>query len=105
MDAVELGVPISELIRVLRSELELALASAEGQELLFGLGPIEVELAVGVTRQGKGEAGVRLWALTVGGSTSVGSEQTQRVKLSLTPGRRDDPEASVYVSSQGRLGD
>jgi hypothetical protein len=38
---------------------------------VFGLGPVEVELALGVTRAGKGEAGVKLWALTSGGSRSV----------------------------------
>ena len=99
------GVPVGELIRVLRSELEGAVATGEGHDLVFGLGPIELELTVGVTREGKGEAGVKLWALTLGGSRSVAAEQTQRIKLTLAPRRRDDPHGDVYVARLGMLGD
>jgi hypothetical protein len=98
-------VPVGELIRVLRAELEGAVAAGEGHDLVFGLGPIELELAVGVMREGKGEAGVKLWALTLGGSRSVAAEQTQRIKLMLAPRRRDDPQGDVYVSRLGMLGD
>jgi hypothetical protein len=99
------GVLVGELLRVLRSELETAITAGEGHDLAFELGPIELELTVGVTREGTGEAGVKLWAITLGGSQSVGAEQTQRIKLTLAPRLRSDPTVSVHVAQRGVLGD
>lgn len=99
------GVALGAMIRQLRAELEQAAAAGEGADLLFGLGPIELELEMGVTSEGGGETGVKFWVLTLGGKASKVSERTQRLKLTLSPRRRSDPDADVYVRTEGVLGD
>lgn len=99
------GVPLAAMIRELRSELEEAAAAGEGSELVFGLGPIELELEVGVTGEKGGEVGIQFWVVTLGGSASKATSRTQRMTLTLTPRHRDRPKEDMYVGRSGRLAD
>jgi hypothetical protein len=97
-------VPLSAMVRMLRSELATAVDAAEGEDLQFRLGPIELEFQVGVTNEGGGEAGIRFWVVSLGAKGARAREQTHRIKLILTPHRASDPGADVDVSTTGRLG-
>ncbi len=97
------GVALSSAVRVLRAEVERAMETGVGEELQFRLGPIELEFHVGVTNEGGGEAGIRFWVLTLGGEASHSREQTQTVKLTLTPHRRGDPDGGVDIADEDRL--
>jgi hypothetical protein len=102
----EHGVPLAAMIRQLRTELTAAITAAEGKELQFALGDVELELEVGVSNEGTADAGVRLWVLTLGGNGTHRAEHVQRVKVILTPlrnGGSGDPK-DVRVAAQGPLG-
>jgi hypothetical protein len=78
-----IGLP--QAIRSLRSELALAMQEGEGEDLRFTMGPVELEFLVQVTRARTGEAGVKFWVVSLGGSAGVTDSATHRVKLSLLP--------------------
>jgi hypothetical protein len=98
-------VPLAAMICGLRSELEEAASAGEDADLVFGLGPIELELETAVTRDGGIEAGIKFWVLTLGGRAGKATERTQRVKLVLSPRHRDRPDEDVFVRDHGVLGD
>ena len=103
MDGESGGVALSSTVRMLRAEIERAMETAAGEELQFRLGPIELEFHVGVTNEGGGEAGIRFWVLTLGGEVSHSREETQTVRLTLTPHRRGDPDGGVDIADEERL--
>ncbi len=54
-------IELSELIRELRRELNQAIAAGRDEPLRFELGPVEVEVTVGVDSKGTAGAKVRFW--------------------------------------------
>jgi hypothetical protein len=76
---------LSEVVRALRTELDEAMAAAEGERIQFQANEIELEFQIGVTRSADGHGGIRFWVLELGGGASLARESIQRVKLSLTP--------------------
>ncbi|GGM16222.1 trypco2 family protein [Dactylosporangium sucinum] len=90
-------IELSDVIRDLRSELEAAVDAAPADGLRFELGPIELEVSVGLDRSGGASAKVRFWVLDLGPEGSVKHASTQRVKLTLQP-RLGDSGRSPYVS-------
>lgn len=76
---------LAELISNLRDELSLAMAAGEGEELRFGVGPVELEVTVAVTREGGPSAKLKFWVVELGGEAKLTSASTQRLKLTLTP--------------------
>lgn len=79
------GVPLAGAIRTLRSELLSAMRQGEAEELRFGLGPVELELGFEVSTEGGGEAGIKFWLVSVGGSGKRASSTAHTVKLVLEP--------------------
>jgi Trypsin-co-occurring domain 2 len=103
-------IELAEVIGDLRSELDRARVGGAGEELRFELGPVELEVTVGLTREGGGGAKVRFWVVELGGDARVGAANTQRIKLTLQPtlpaaavpeGRR----TSAYVSGDETAGE
>jgi hypothetical protein len=90
------GVPLSEAIEMLRSELDTALTSGDGQRVRFDLPEVTLTLSVVATNETKGEAGVRWWVVNAGGSTASGYQQTQTLTLTLRP---------KHVSADGQAAD
>jgi hypothetical protein len=78
-------IPLAEVIRELRAELESAMSAGEGQRVQFEATAIELELQIGVTKTDQGNVGVRFWVLDLGGGKSRARESIQRVTLSLQP--------------------
>lgn len=78
-------IELAAVIRDLRSELQAAVAAADGAALQFELGPIELEVSVAVERSATAEAKVRFWVVDASGAGKLGATGTQRIKLSLTP--------------------
>lgn len=98
-------IELAEVIRQLRLELDRARSAAEGEDLRFELGPIELEVTVGLEATGGAEAKVRFWVVELGGDAHATSASTQRINLTLHPtaGGGGSPEAkgsrvSAYVS-------
>jgi len=63
--------------------------------LRFGLGPVEMEFLLEVTREGGGEAGVRFGLVTIGAKGTISSASTHRVKLSLQPQDRQGRPSEI----------
>jgi hypothetical protein len=88
---------LAKVIRDLRTEIESAIVAADGQTLLFELGPIELDVSVAIEAGAEAEARVRFWVVDLGTKASVDSVATQQVKLTLTPKFGPD-RISPYVS-------
>ncbi|GAA2787821.1 trypco2 family protein [Saccharopolyspora taberi] len=78
-------IELAELIRQLRSELNLATATAEGEPLRFELGPVELELTVSADKEHAGTGKVRFWVVEAGVDEKTKWQQAQRLKLTLQP--------------------
>jgi len=104
-------IELADVISDLRAELDRARLAAEGSELRFGLGPVELEVTVGLDREGTAGGKVRFWVVELGGEGKLASTSTQRIKLTLTPsmGVPSAAEAaspvSVYVHGAAVAGE
>lgn len=89
-------IELSQVIRDLRAELNAAVADLDPrEELLFEVGPIELEMTVAISREASAGAKVRFWVVEGDGGGRLGQATTQRITLSLEPrlrstGRRPD---------------
>jgi hypothetical protein len=97
-------IELAEVVNQLRSELEFAQGGAAEEELRFELGPIELEVTVGLTKEGGAGAKVRFWVAEVGAEAKASAMSTQRIKLTLHPtlrGLRAEKRiaaGSVYIA-------
>ena len=93
---------LANTIAAIRRELSAAQTAGLGQAIQFRTGPVELELEVGVTWTGGGEAGVHIWVLTLGGKAEREKAATQRIKLTLHPWDRfTGQDAKIADTSQG----
>jgi hypothetical protein len=99
-----MGQPQIELaaaIRQLRRELAAAMREGTDEELQFQLGPVELELELGVTRAAAGDAGVRFWVLSVGAKASEDVVRTHRLTLHLEPIGRGGQRIRLQDDAEG----
>jgi hypothetical protein len=87
-------VELAEAIDALREALVRAWWDGQHSRVRFHVEPVELTIQVGVTRTGKGSAGIRWNVLTLGGERSRESAMTQTLKLRLAP---------VIFDEQGNL--
>ena len=97
-------IELRELIRDLRSELTESMAAAPDDGLQFELGPIELEVSVGVDKSAGAEARVRFWVMDLGADGRLAATSLQRVKLTLTP-RNAGSATPPYVRGGERPGE
>lgn len=107
-------IELAEVVRQLRSELNLARAASDDEELRFLLGPIELEVTVALEREGGLGGKVRFWVVELGADAKATATSTQRIKLTLTPQLLESAHpasagspspVSVYISSQENAGE
>jgi hypothetical protein len=103
-------IELADVIRQLREELDAARASGSDSELQFELGPIDLEVTVGLEKEGGGGAKVRFWVIELGGDAKVAGSSTQRIKLTLnpslrTPGTEGATRRSAFVSGDEVAGE
>jgi len=100
-------VDLTEAIEALRAALAAAWWDGQGRRVRFRLEPVELTLQAGVTRAGKGAAGIRWHVLSMGGERSRETATTQTLKLRLAPVLFDAQgnvlaEAEQLVSDEDR---
>lgn len=83
-------VDLSEAIEALRVALETAWRDGLGRRVRFKLEPVELTVQAGVTRAGKGAAGVRWHVLALGGERSREAVSTQTLHLRFAPVLSDE---------------
>jgi hypothetical protein len=79
------GVELADAIEALRDALVRAWWDGRNSRARFRVEPIELTVQVGVTRTGKGAAGVKWHVLALGGERSHESGTTQTLKIRLAP--------------------
>ena len=92
-------IELADVIGDLRAELDRARLAAEGSALRFGLGPVELEVAVALDREGKTGGKVRFWVAEVGADGKIASTSTQRIKLTLNPSLGVPAESGAQAAS------
>ncbi|TJZ50360.1 hypothetical protein FCH28_24110 [Streptomyces piniterrae] len=83
--ADEAWVGLADAVRGVRAELAAAQADGAGQELGFEVGQIELEFAVDIRKEGSGQAGAKVYVLSLGAKGSVAQSVTHRMKVVLNP--------------------
>ncbi len=78
-------IELSEMISELRRELGRAVEAGRDEALRFELGPVEVEVTVGLDSKGAAGAKVRFWVVEVSGDAEMTQSSLQRIKLTLQP--------------------
>ncbi|GAA3648755.1 trypco2 family protein [Streptomyces iranensis] len=99
-NAIELG----SAVQVIRDGLVAAAEQAEGQDLTFELGDIQMEFTVELRKELKGGGKVKAWVLEAGADATRMSAKTHRVAFTLKPkdSRTGDPW-KVGNKSQGSI--
>jgi hypothetical protein len=78
-------VDLSDAIAALRRDLADAWWDGQHKRVRFKVEPVELTVQVGVTRTGKGQAGVKWHILALGGERSREATATQTLRLRLAP--------------------
>jgi hypothetical protein len=73
----------------LREELESAWMKGAGKALRFRVSEVTLTLQAVARRDVEGSGKVRWWLVEAGGGVTAGTETTQTLVLTLTPGRYD----------------
>jgi Trypsin-co-occurring domain 2 len=76
---------LADAVDGLRAELSEAMARARDQEIQFPVGEVHVEFQIGVTREGEGKAGLKVWVVELGAGGSYSRESVPKVTVSLEP--------------------
>ena len=98
-------IELAQVISQLREELDTARRAGQGEDLRFELGPVELELMVGVDRQAGPDAKVRFWVIEFGASGKVASQATQRIKLILDPRESGQEDRRPMIAGDERPGE
>src|SRR5262245_5807916 len=91
---------LADAVKALRAELSAAMEAAEGEPLRFELGPMHMEFAVAIRREGGGSAGIQLGVVSVGGKGGLSSESVHRLTLALTAKEAASGRAPEIASVQ-----
>jgi hypothetical protein len=78
-------VDLSDAIAALRRDLTEAWWDGRSERVRFKAEPVELTVQVGVTRTGKGQAGVKWHILALGGEKSREATSSQTLRLRLAP--------------------
>ncbi len=81
----ELAAGLSDAIASIRYELTRAMASGEGEDIHFRLGPVELEFELEARRDAGATAGVRFWVISAAAKGDLSSGSVHRIKLTLQP--------------------
>jgi hypothetical protein len=100
-------IDLSEALEALRTALTTAWWDGQASRIRFKLEPVELTVQAGVTRVGKGAAGIKWHLLSLGGERSKETVATQTIKLRLAPvlfdaGGKQLPDAEQLVADDDR---
>jgi len=97
-------VELADAIDALREALVRAWWDGQRSRVRFRVEPVELTVQVGVTRTGKGSAGIKWNVLTLGGERSRESAVTQTLRLRLAPLIFDE-QGNLLAEAEQLVGD
>ncbi|WP_198668626.1 trypco2 family protein [Streptomyces triticisoli] len=98
-------IELAELIEELRRELTAARIAAQGEDLYFEVGPVELEAAVVVERSATAGGKIRFWVVETGADGRLADSVTHRVKLTLDPRTRSGGGRAPWVGGDEAEGE
>lgn len=78
-------IELAQVIRDLRNELQAAMEDAPVDGIRFELGPVELELTIGLQKAATAESRIRFWIVEIGVDGGLTQTTAQRIKLTLQP--------------------
>jgi hypothetical protein len=99
------GLGLSAALEGLRGELEAAWASGQGKPVRFRVSEVTLTLEAVASRSAEGGGKIRWWIIEAGGGAKAGTETTQTLVLTLTPGLYDEEGSSRPLDVAGNQPD
>ncbi|WP_286824241.1 trypco2 family protein [Microcystis sp. LSC13-02] len=78
-------VGLRETLEALRVELSKSILAAEGEQIRFEVGEIELEVQFVVEQSKEGKGGLKFWVVEMGGGVINKDTITHRIKIPLKP--------------------
>ncbi|NCR42057.1 trypco2 family protein [Microcystis aeruginosa] len=78
-------VGLRETLEALRVELSKSILAAEGEQIRFEVGEIELEVQFVVEQSKEGKGGLKFWVVEMGGGVTNKDTITHRIKIPLKP--------------------
>ncbi|MFE7560158.1 trypco2 family protein [Kitasatospora sp. NPDC057500] len=83
-----MDVPLADAVAAVRDELlEAAARAGEDPQVVFAVGPVEMEFEVELRADAKAKAGFKLWAVGAETEAGLSRARTHRIAFTLTPKR------------------
>lgn len=98
------SVELADAIEALRDALVRAWWDGQMSRVRFRVEPVDLTVQVGVTRSGKGAAGVKWHVLALGGERSRETATTQTLRLRLAPVLFDE-QGNVLAETEQLVAD
>ncbi|MEU6569015.1 trypco2 family protein [Streptomyces parvulus] len=84
-EGTEHAVELDKAVQAIRDGLVAAAEQAEGQDLAFELGDIQMEFTVELRKELKGGGKVKAWVLEAGADATRTTARTHKVAFTLKP--------------------
>jgi hypothetical protein len=94
-DPAAISIPLADTIKALRAELVRAMTNAQGEELRFAPGEVELELAMEISAETGADAGIRFGVVSIGAKGTASEAQTHRIKMKLQPELRSSERVLI----------
>ncbi|MET8700714.1 trypco2 family protein [Kitasatospora sp. NPDC004723] len=100
-----MDVPLADAVAAVRDELlEAAARAGDDPQVVFAVGPVEMEFEVELRADAKAKAGFKLWAVGAETEAGLSRARTHRVSFTLTPQRPDGGDLLVHSAAPGPEG-
>ncbi|MET9730881.1 trypco2 family protein [Streptomyces sp. NPDC006458] len=96
-------VELSQAVESVREQLSALNRDVAGKDLVFDVGPVELEFTVEVSFAGETGTAVKLWVVEAGAKGSVSDSFTQTVRVTLEPRVRSTGRRPEVADPQGDL--
>ncbi|MFI8350408.1 trypco2 family protein [Streptomyces sp. NPDC085596] len=94
-----MDIPLVDAVAAVRDELlEAAERAGNDPQVVFAVGPVEMEFEVELRADAKAKAGFKLWAVGAETEAGVSRGRTHRVSFTLTPRRADGTDVLVHAT-------
>ncbi|MFJ7305207.1 trypco2 family protein [Streptomyces sp. NPDC099088] len=93
---------LADAISAVRAELDLAMHDGRGHRVAFRTGPVEMEFAVDVRKDGEARAKVMVLPWSAEAKVGYAAGATSRLKITLQPIDQDGADQKINADSEER---